>query len=253
MTDRRRPATRALPELVLLRSYRDEDELLEGYLRSLAQRSPELEILEAGCGQHWPLDLGEIRHTLTGVDLDQDALTYRKTVSKDLDEGIVGDLRYLDLGAGRFDVIYNSFVLEHIENAELVLENFSRWLKPGGLILLKLPDRDTVFGFLTNLTPFWFHVLYHRFVLGRKNAGKPGFGPYPTYYDRVVGRIGIREFCEKNRLTIREERGLGTYVVETGMRARMIRLVTIVVSALSLGRLPWKHNNLIYVLEKVRV
>ena len=240
----------ALPELELLRSYRDVDELLERYLRKAAQGKAKLEILEAGCGQRWLLDLSGIEHTLTGVDLDEAALSYRKTVSKDLDEAIVGDLRDLQLDAGGFDVIYNSFVLEHIENAERVLENFSRWLRPGGLILLKIPDRNTVFGFLTNLTPFWFHVLYHRVVLGRKDAGKPGFGPYPTHYDRIVSRQGIREFCERNRFAIREERGLGTYVVESRPRARLIRLVTIAVSALSLGRLPWKHNNLTYVLEK---
>ncbi len=115
---------------------------------------------------------------------------------------------------------------------------------------MKLPDRNTVFGFVTNLTPFWFHVFYHRFVLRRKNAGKPGFGPYPTHYDRVVSRDGIRDFCAKHQLVIREERGLGTYVIETRTRARLIRLVTIVISALSLGRLPWRHNNLTYVLEK---
>lgn len=241
----------ALPELVLLTTYREEDELLERYVAELADLRTDLEILEAGCGQRWPLDLGEIEYTLTGVDLDRDALTYRSTVSKDLDEVIVGDLRNLDLGTRKFDVIYNSFVLEHVDNAELVLENFSRWLKPGGLVLLKLPDRNTVFGFLTNLTPFWFHVFYHRFVLGRKHAGEPGFGPYPTYYDRVVSRRGIREFCESHQLAIREERGMGTYVVETTPRTRLIRLVTQVVSALSGGRLPWRHNNLTYVLEKL--
>ena len=127
----------ALPELELLRSYRDEDELLERYLRKAAQGKAKLEILEAGCGQRWLLDLTGIEHTLTGVDLDEAALSYRKTVSKDLDEAIVGDLRDLQLGAGGFDVIYNSFVLEHIENAERVLENFSRWLRPGGLIAIE--------------------------------------------------------------------------------------------------------------------
>lgn len=239
-----------MTKLKLFNDYKEEDDLLEHYIKGLFDGESELSILEAGCGQHWPLKLGEIKYRLTGVDLDQEALGYRINVSKDLDEAIVADLRNLDLGTRKFDVIYNAFVLEHVENAALVLENFSRWSNPGGLVILKLPDRDSVFGFLTNLTPHWFHVVYHKFVLGRKNAGKPGFGPYPTHYDRIVSRNGIREFCRAHRFTIKEERGLGTYVIESGMRARLVRLVAIAVSALSMGRLPWKHNNLTYVLQK---
>ena len=234
----------------MLRSYEEEDELLASYVRDLFDGKNELSILEAGCGQKWPMKLHDVKYSLVGVDLDQDALQYRVYESKDLDEAILGDLRTVNLGGRKFDVIYNAFVLEHVENAELVLENFSRWLKPGGLILLKLPDRNSVFGFITNLTPFWFHVVYHKYVLARRHAGEPGFGPYPTYYDHVVSREGIREFCKAHQLSVREERGLGTYVIANNLRARLIRFVAIAVSALSLGRLPWRHNNLTYVLQK---
>ncbi len=236
--------------LQLFKDYKEEDDLLERYVRSLYDGQSELRILEAGCGQHWPMRLDGIRYTLTGVDLDAEALRYRVDVSKDLNEAIVADLRSLDLGNRKFDVIYNAFVLEHVENATLVLENFARWLRPGGLIILKLPDRNSVFGFLTNATPFWFHIFHHRYILGHENAGKPGFGPYPTHYDRVVSRDGIRAFCESHRFAVKEERGFGAYVIERSLRARIIRLIAIGVSALSLGTLPWRHNNLTYVLEK---
>ncbi len=236
--------------LRLLSSYQEEDALLESSIMDLWDGKSELEILEAGCGQGWPFKLREIKYKLVGVDLDPAALGYRVNVSKDLDEAIVADLRTLNLGTRKFDVIYNAFVLEHVENAVLVLENFSRWLKPGGLLILKMPDRNSVFGFITNMTPFWFHVLYHKYLLARKNAGKPGYGPYPTYYDQIVSRDGIREFCKTHRFTIREERGLGVYVISTGLRARIIQAVAVSVSALSLGRLPWRHNNLTYVLQK---
>ena len=237
--------------LKLLKDYKEEDDLLEHHVKKLFDGKTQLNILEAGCGQHWPLKLGEIKFRLTGVDLDKEALAYRVNVSRDLDEAIVADLRIVDLGTRKFDVIYNAFVLEHVENAALVLENFSRWLNPGGLVILKLPDRDSVFGFLTNLTPFWFHVIYHKYVLGRENSGKPGFGPYPTHYDKIVSRKGIREFCDTHRFTIKEERGLGSYVIESGMRALLIRSIAITVGTLSLGKLPWRHNNLTYVLEKI--
>lgn len=241
-----------MTKLELLNDYKEEDDLLVHHIKGLFDGKSELKILEAGCGQHWPLKLGDIKYRLTGVDLDAEALGYRVNISKDLDEAIVADLRSLDMGSRKFDIIYNAFVLEHVENAALVLENFSRWLNPGGLLILKLPDRDSVFGFITDMTPHWFHVVYHKFVLGRKNAGKPGFGPYPTHYDRIVSRKGVRAFCDSHGFRIREERGIGSYVVESGTRARLVRFVAMAVSGLSLGRLPWKHNNLIYVLEKER-
>lgn len=233
--------------LKMLGSYHHEDVLLESYVKGLFDGKSELCILEAGCGPSWPLKLGEIKFRLTGVDLDREALEHRKNVTKDLDEAIVADLRQIDFGACKFDVIYNAFVLEHVENAALVLENFSRWLRPGGLLILKLPDRDAVFGFLTRMTPFWFHVVYHKYALRRKNAGMPGFGPYPTHYDRIVSRNGIREFCNSHHFTISEERGLCTYALE---KRRLVQAVAMTVGTLSLGRLPWQHNNLTYILRK---
>jgi len=236
-----------------LKMFDSEDQevrLLEEHVKKLFDGKSRLEILEAGCGRNWPLQLDGIKYRLTGVDIDHKALESRVNNVKDLDEAIVGDLRYLDLGSRKFDVIYNSFVLEHVENAGLVLEHFNHWLKPGGLLILKIPDRNTVFGFLTKITPFWFHVAYYKYVLGRKHAGKPGFGPYPTYYDQIVSRNGVREFSNSHHLAINEEYGFCTYQAEKGIRTLLVLIVAIMISALSLGTLPWTHNNLTYVLKK---
>jgi 2-polyprenyl-3-methyl-5-hydroxy-6-metoxy-1,4-benzoquinol methylase len=238
-------------KLKMFDSYDQEVGLLEEHVKTLFDGKSELEILEAGCGRNWPLKLDGIKYKLTGVDIDNKALESRVDNVKDLDETIVADLRHLDLGSRKFDVIYNSFVLEHVENAGLVLENFNHWLRPGGLLILKIPDRNTVFGFLTKITPFWFHVAYYKYILGRKKAGKPGFGPYPTYYDLVVSRNGIRDFCKSHGIAIIEEYGLCTYRLENGIRSQVVRFVAVIVNALSMGRLPWKHNNLTYVLKKM--
>jgi SAM-dependent methyltransferase len=237
-------------KLEMLTSDLQEMELLEGCVKGLFDGQSKLRILEAGCGPSWPLRLGDIKYRLTGVDLDAAALERRKNIAKDLDEAFVADLRHVDFDGRTFDVIYNAFVLEHVEGAALVLENFSRWLKPGGLLILLLPDRDTVFGFVTRVTPHWVHVLYHRYLLGKKNAGRPGYGPYPTHYDPIVSRRGIHEFCRIHRFRVKEERGLCTYRIQTGARARLVRVVAIAVSILSFRKLPWTHNNLTYVLTK---
>jgi hypothetical protein len=52
---------------------------------------------------------------------------------------IVGDLRFLDLETNRYEV-----VCAHIDGGEGVLEKFSKWLKLGGILLLRIPDRTSV-------------------------------------------------------------------------------------------------------------
>ena len=118
-------------EIKLLKSWAQERRLLEKQIEQKATDGVPLHILEAGCGQNWPLELKDIQFTLTGNDIDRDMLLLRKAKHNDLDEMIVGDLRFLDLQKPSYDVIFNSYVLEHIHGAKGVLENFSNWLKQG--------------------------------------------------------------------------------------------------------------------------
>ena len=187
----------SLPALPILHSPREENEVLGRIIRQRAAAGGKLRILEAGCGLAWEIDMHGISHTLVGVDMDRDALEIRKTRTRDLHEAVLGDLRSVPLEPGSFDIVFNSFVLEHIRGAEGVLDNFWRWLKPGGILILRLPDRASVYGFMTRITPFWFHVLFKKHVEGVKDAGKPGCVPFPTFYDGIVSRRGIRDWCRK--------------------------------------------------------
>jgi SAM-dependent methyltransferase len=237
-------------KIKLLKSPAQERRLLESHIKQKATDGVPLHILEAGCGQFWPLDLKDIQFTLTGNDIDGDVLHLRKAKHNDLDEMIVGDLRFLDLEKHRFDVIYNSYVLEHIDGAEGVLEKFSNWLKPGGLLILKIPDRNSVRGFVTRVTPFWFHKFYVRYIVGLQDAGTTGVGPFHTFYDPIVSRAGIHEFCRKNRFIIKEEYGHGSYLDSQGISGVLIYLFVRAVSFLSLGKLAWDHTDITYLLQK---
>lgn len=196
-----------------------------------------LRILEAGCGRQWPLELG-VPFNLTGLDLDREALAARS----DLDHAVVGDLRTVEFAPHSFDVIYNAFVLEHVRGARQVLERFLRWLAPGGMLLVKVPDRNSAYGFLTRLMPFWAHVLIYRRVFGYPQAGTAGHGPYRTYYDTVVCERGLREFCLGNGMAEPELYRLCSYADD-----RRVRTVAFLTSLLSLGRLAWRHNNLLLI------
>src|SRR4029077_4109575 len=239
-----------MKKLKLLEDWSEESRLLEKHIRQKATGGLALHILEAGCGQFWPLDLKDIQFTLTRNGIDEEVLHLRKAKHKDLNETIAGDLRFLDIQKNRYDVIYNSYVLEHIEGAERVLENFSNWLKPGGLLILRIPDRNSVRGFVARVTPFWFHMFYVKYIVGLRDAGKTGFVPFPTFYDPIVSRIGIHQFCGNKRFIIKEEYGHGSYRDTRGIAGLVIGLFARTISLLSLGKLAWKYADLTYVLEK---
>jgi SAM-dependent methyltransferase len=236
-----------LGPLEILPTYEAMTSLLTTCVKDLGGRRGSLEILEAGCGRRWPLELNGVTYRLTGVDQDPDSLEHRKTGEKDLDEAILGDLRVVDFPDGRFDVIYSSFVLEHIAGAEGVLDRFTRWLKAGGLVLLIVPDRDSVWGFVTRMTPFWFHVLFKRWVQGHPHAGKPGHAPYPTVHDPVVSRKGIHRYCREHSFVIRHEYGRQFAPKRLGV---LIRLTIGAIRVLSLGKLASDHSDLVLVLQK---
>jgi SAM-dependent methyltransferase len=229
--------------LNLLTEYRAVLEALERHLRGASRT---LTVLEAGCGRKWPLEVEGLDLRIIGVDLDDAALTARQ----DLARAIVGDLRDPALMPPEScDVVYCAFVLEHVDGAERVLDNFLRWLRPGGLLLLRIPDRDSAYAFAARATPFRVHVLYKRWIEGQRQAGRPGFDPYPVHYDSVVSRRGVRDFCRRRGCRILEEHGSGFYLVE-GRMAPLMRVAAIAIWAASFGRLAWRHNNLTYVIRK---
>jgi SAM-dependent methyltransferase len=241
--------SRKLPPLRLLYNRDQSIEMMERLLKR--ERQAPLRILEAGCGTTWPLQLEGVPYVLTGVDVDTHALDARRRCARPTDTLLHGDLRRRELfGPGQFDAIYNSFVLEHVDGAERVLNNFMYWLAPGGVLILRIPDRDAVYGFLTRITPFWFHVLYKKYVCKMPNAGKPGYDPFPTFYDDVVSRRGIHRYCREHGCTVRDEAGGANYIPKHTVFAPVLRLIVRTVGLLSLGKLDWRHNNLTFVIEK---
>lgn len=240
----------SLERLKLTDSWEQDNKIMEAHIKRLATPGVQLQILEAGCGQAWPLDLSGVDYSLTGLDIDKDALEIRVNKIQDLHKGIVGDLRTADFPDASFDVIYCSFVLEHVPGAETVMHNFKQWIKPGGIIILRIPDPESVHGVITRVTPHWFHVLYYRLVLRRRNAGQPGYGPYPVHYDSVIWRSGIHGFCNKNGLVVLAEYGDAYIEPGRGLLKGLINVFKKITSLLSLGHFDHRHTNLMYVIQK---
>jgi len=238
-----------LAPLTVFNSASLESQMVSRHLEDLGRSRGELSILEAGCGTAWPLKLPHLRYRLTGIDANEAALKARQQNQGDLQHAILGDLRTVELNENEYDVIYNSFVLEHVASAERVLENFRRWLAPGGILILRIPDPHSVYGWLSRVTPFWLHVAYKRYIAGYKNAGKPGYDPFPTVYDSVVSRAGIHRWCAASGMTIRKEVGWNYAYSRAGL-TQLASLGVRVVRLLSVGRLASDHINLTYIIEK---
>ena len=66
---------------------------------------------------------------------------------------ILGDLRAVPLPPRSFDVVYCAFLLERIPNAALVLDRFVAALRPGGLLLLRIRDRNCAAAVLDRSAP----------------------------------------------------------------------------------------------------
>lgn len=215
--------------------------------QALAGRPPPVRIVEAGCGRKWALgDLGARIH-LTGIDLDPEALRRRVEERKDLDVAILGNLMEVELPEGSCDVVFNSWVLEHLEHPEAALDRFFSWVRPGGLVVAIFPDRETAKGFVTRISPFFVHVWWYRWVQGRPTAGKPGFEPYPTYFGRVVGRRGMEAYCRRHGYRVLDQIGIRVSRSEVGLLTHsMSRLI----GWLSLGRLDGGYSDIAVVLQK---
>jgi SAM-dependent methyltransferase len=210
-----------------------------------------VKILEAGCGEMWNLDLDRMDYVLTGIDVSRAALETRRLRAGDLDEEILGDLQTIELRAATYDVIYCSYLLEHINGAEEVLQRLFKWLKADGLLVLLIPDRDTVLGLFSRLVPLWGKVLFYKYVRKDPAAGTPGHVPFPTYYDKIVSRRGIHQFCRSNGHTIvleyadrlNSKRLFGAFYFVWEALCRLIEIA-------SLKKLSSSHISLIYVIRK---
>ena len=162
-----------------------EPSALEKHLATVVREriGTDFRVLDAGCGRMWTMDLGDVRMHLTGIDDDAEALRLRVEVKKDLDEAIVGDLRTVPLADEAYDLVHSAYVLEHVHGAEQVLDRLLAALRPGGLMIIKIPDGKSVYGWMARTTPHWAHVKYKRWIRRKKLAGTPGHGPYPVVYD----------------------------------------------------------------------
>jgi SAM-dependent methyltransferase len=111
-------------------------------------------VLEVGCGV--AIDLVRFAKggaDVTGVDLAQQSIDLAKSYFKHLD--LSGDLRLangeaLDFPDDTFDMVYAHGVIQYTANAQKMVDELRRVVKPGGEVIMMVYNRISWLNFLSN-------------------------------------------------------------------------------------------------------
>jgi SAM-dependent methyltransferase len=155
------------------------------------------EILDAGCGTGGIANWLSERGRVTGVDIEPAALEFAS--GRGVQRLLQGSIDALPLASEHFDLVTSFDVIYHlrVEDDVRALTEFRRVLKPGGMLLIRVPAHDWMRG--------RHDVAVHtRHRYGRNElAGKlrkAGFGIHAmTYANSVLFPLApIKRLIERN-------------------------------------------------------
>jgi hypothetical protein len=242
-------AGRAAPPPVVPRPARGD--LFGRHFRSYTAESSgqQVAILQAGCTTAEDLGTDALRAAGARLNVsmvDEDSEVTRAAVARhqSMGEAVLGDLRTVPLSPRAYDIVQCSSLLGRIEHAELVLDRLSGAVKPGGLLLLRIRDRDSAAGFLDRVLP----EVARRAIWRKRQPGEPG--PHAAVYERVASGRGIQAYVLAHGLVIAERAALGG--LAGGLPRGPYGYLTAqkLVARLSRGRLTSAHEDLLYVIRK---
>lgn len=135
--------------------------------RIIRKRKPDGgKMLDIGCGFGAVLD--EMSHfsewELEGVEIGDNAINYarKRLPTAAIHEGTVDDVDFED---AQFDCITMITVLEHVKDPTAVLERISKWLAPGGLLVIQTPHVEPFIKLQQHVpqVPIYFEAPRHLF------------------------------------------------------------------------------------------
>jgi SAM-dependent methyltransferase len=157
---------------------------------------------------------------------------------------MLGDLRSVSLPPRSFDVVYSAFLLEHIPNAALVLDRLVTALRPGGLLLLRVQDRDCAAAVADRKAP----EPLRRALWARLHPGEPG--PFPAVYDPLTSSRGIQAYAAAHGLVVNRRETARTAPQAPVRLAAAVRATRALIGWLSRGQRTDAHDELLYVIRK---
>jgi SAM-dependent methyltransferase len=156
----------------------------------------------------------------------------------------LGDLRTVPLPPRSFDIVACTGLLDRIEHAELVLDRLIAALKPGGLLLLQVRDRDCAAGWLDRRLPGGMRAA----IWQRHRPGRPG--PHPAVYERLSSARGVASYALLRGLVVADRQALGGNAGGLAAAPRGYLAAQRMVARLSGDRLTAAHEELLFVMRK---
>jgi SAM-dependent methyltransferase len=228
---------------------RRDDTMFGRHVRNYLADRPgqQVAVLHAGCATATS-DLGAARLSGNGCDISVTLVDDDQPVTRAAASGLsrctLGDLRSVPLPPRSFDLVLCTFLLDRVPHAELVLDRVTGAIKPGGLLLLGIRDRDCAAGFLDRVLPRLLRLPVWR----RRQPGEAG--PHPAVYEPLSSARGVEAFAMLRGLVVAERQPLGGRAGGLSRGPMGFLAAQRLVARLSRGRLTDAHEEVLYVLRK---
>lgn len=130
-----------------IKKHQYERKLLYGILiKYLKKSSSPPKFLEVGCGTAIDSYIlaNKTRADVFGIDLVKESIDLARKIGKRFDKKIklgVGDGKKMSFGDQSFDMVFSQGLLEHFKNPEELVKEQIRILKPGGYLVISVPQK----------------------------------------------------------------------------------------------------------------
>jgi ubiquinone/menaquinone biosynthesis C-methylase UbiE len=157
-------------------------------------------VLDAGCGRGDKMCyFSGSSEELIGVDVDIDALQLGR--KKDDSQAYIGaDVQGLPFKDNSFDVVYSTWVVEHLKEPKLFIQEVNRVLKKDGILILWVPNVKCPEGLITKIIPFQLKEKILKLLLKTSEVS-----PHKCYY-RANSVRKLDMLCQGKLERIRLER-----------------------------------------------
>ncbi len=167
------------------------------WVRSFAKKN--FVVLNLGAGSTSERKIKSLKNevkTVFGADIDEAVIN-----NTDLEHKFVIENNKLLFNDNFFDLIWSDFVLEHVKDPDLFLEEVYRTLKPNCSFFFRTPNKFHYVSIISKMTPHWFHKLVVKLVQEKdENAHEPHLTYYKLNTENEIIKLSKKVGFKKTEL-----------------------------------------------------